>query len=99
MTPWWQGFCLGAAACIAGVWAISYLNEVTRERHEYCLEWRRQSASMRYIDGPAIAKGCRRYFAERSEEQAERDAAEWRARLDRARAEWAKSRERPEDGD
>jgi hypothetical protein len=62
------------------------------ELADTCMEWRTMSSISRQLAGPDLAKRCRDYFKNRSEDVRAEDNERWRKRIDEVRDEWRKAR-------
>jgi hypothetical protein len=94
--------------CVFIAWAAGYVqgfpppwfNAQSDARSKYdlefadlCSEWRIESQTSQFLDGPVLAKRCRYYLGHRSDKEAEEDELRWQQRIEKARQEWARASE------
>jgi hypothetical protein len=53
-----------------------------------CTDWSFQSPVEKHLSGPTIQQMCERYFAGRSEDEAQRDDAAWQKKVTAADTVW-----------
>jgi hypothetical protein len=53
-----------------------------------CTDWTYQSPVEKHLSGPDVQQMCGRYFASRSQDDAQRDDAVWQQKIDAANAKW-----------